>query len=402
MAHAAVAGLLYLTGRRLWDGRTGFWAAAGYTAAPGVTVSAMIMSTDPVMMAFWAAALYAWVRAAERGRPLVGRCWGSRSASRCWQSTRLSPSPPGALGYGLFSARGRDWRGAMVAGLVALAVLSPNLWWQAQHGFVTVGHVAEDAAPPGERYTVAGLAEFLGTQLGVIGPVWFIAILAALWRRRDWLPDGGCGCSPGRPFRCSAPWRRSPSMSGRSRTGRRRPMSRARCSPRASCWRAAGGGRCRCRRAIGVIAAALFYIAAWAYAAFPLDLPRAADPFKKMRIGEPFCEAALGQMAEEGAEVLLSNDRRRLSECMFYGGLTLDDIAVWNPGLVPHNHHELVSTLRRGDDRPMLLAVMSPSAARTIAGHFEHAHRIETGTFQTHSGSQFAYSIWFVQGFRGY
>jgi hypothetical protein len=154
--------------------------------------------------------------------------------------------------------------------------------------------------------------------------------------------------------------------------------------------------------ATGLLAAAALYAAAWAYHAFPLDLPRTADPFKKMRIGEPFCEAALGLMAEEGAEILLSDDRRRLSECMFYGGLTFDDIAVWNPDLAPANHHELVSTLRAGDERPMLLAVMSPEAARSIARHFDDAHEIETGTVQTHSGSQFLYAIWFVQGFRGY
>src|SRR5690606_5406432 len=71
LSHAGVAAVLFLLGRRLWDGRTGFWAAAGYTAAPGVTVSAMLMTTDPVLMAFWAVALYAWFRAAEGG----GRAW---------------------------------------------------------------------------------------------------------------------------------------------------------------------------------------------------------------------------------------------------------------------------------------------------------------------------------------
>ena len=54
LAHAAIAAMLFLLGRRLFDAATGFWAAAAYTAAPGVSVSAMIMSTDPVMMAAWA------------------------------------------------------------------------------------------------------------------------------------------------------------------------------------------------------------------------------------------------------------------------------------------------------------------------------------------------------------
>ena len=400
-AHAVIAAFVFMTGRRLWDGRTGFWAAAGYTAAPGVTASALVMSTDPVMMAGWAVALYAWVRAAEEG----GRWWAvlgaALGAATLAKYTGLAFAA-GALGYGLFSARARDWRGTAIAAAVALLVIAPNLSWQASNGFVTVAHVAEDAAPPGERYTLAGLAEFLGAQLGVIGPAWFVAILAALWRRRDWVGDWRMRMLAWQTFallgamtalafyvRAQPNWA-APAYVAGSLLAARAVLARD--------WRWA----LPVQVATGVLAAAALYIAAWAYHAFPLELPRAADPFKKMRIGEPFCEAALGLMAEEGAEILLSDDRRRLSECMFHGGLTFDDIAVWNPDLAPSNHHELVSTLRPGDERPMLLAVMSPGAAEAIAGHFEDAHPIETGSVRTHSDGEFRYAIWFVQGFRGY
>ena len=66
----------------------------------------------------------------------------------------------------------------------------------------------------------------------------------------------------------------------------------------------------------------------------------------------------LGVMAEEGADAILSNNRRRLSECMFQGQLLWQDIAVWNPDPWPENHHELVATLEPGDERVLVLAVM--------------------------------------------
>ncbi len=50
LAHALAGWLIFLTGRRLWDSRTGFWAAAGYTAAPGVALSAMVMTADAVVV----------------------------------------------------------------------------------------------------------------------------------------------------------------------------------------------------------------------------------------------------------------------------------------------------------------------------------------------------------------
>ena len=153
---------------------------------------------------------------------------------------------------------------------------------------------------------------------------------------------------------------------------------------------------------VGAVAAILLYGAAAAYAIKPLDLPRAADPFKKMRLAEPFCERAMAAMAEEGADVLLSNDRRRLSECMFLGGLGWEEIAVWNPDMLPNNHHELVATLNPGDERPMLLAMLDPALARQIAGRFEFAREIDAGAVQTHADRSFTYTLWVVQGFRGY
>ncbi|MEM6354485.1 MAG: hypothetical protein AAF844_02230, partial [Pseudomonadota bacterium] len=123
-------------------------------------------------------------------------------------------------------------------------------------------------------------------------------------------------------------------------------------------------------------------------------------PFKKMRLAEPFCGPALAAMAEEGAEVMLSTDRRRLSECMFLGGLGWDAIAVWNPDIVAENHHELVATLMPGDQRPMLLAVLK--GADEIPAAFEEARRIDGGSFRTHRDREHAYELWFVQGFTDY
>ncbi|MEM9737407.1 MAG: hypothetical protein AAF908_12510, partial [Pseudomonadota bacterium] len=151
--------------------------------------------------------------------------------------------------------------------------------------------------------------------------------------------------------------------------------------------------------ALGVGACALVWVLALVYTQAE-EWPRAPDPFKKMRIAEPFCGRALSAMGEEGTEVLLSTDRRRLSECMFLGGLGWDEVAVWNPDQLPANHHELVATLYAGDDRPMLLAVFGGGAE--IARQFEDAREIETGRFRTHADRDYGISLWAVQGFRGY
>ncbi|MEM6904515.1 MAG: glycosyltransferase family 39 protein, partial [Pseudomonadota bacterium] len=136
VAHALVAWLIFATARRLFDGRTGFGAAVGYTAAPGVGVSSMIVSTDPIMMVFWGLALYGTVRAREGGAPwwaLVGAAIGAGMLAKY----TMVAFAVGLLGWVMLSAERRDWRGLGIAALAALVVFSPNLLWNLQNGFAT-------------------------------------------------------------------------------------------------------------------------------------------------------------------------------------------------------------------------------------------------------------------------
>src|SRR5262245_57133802 len=70
LLQAGAAVFVYGIGARLYDRRTGCWSALSYASLPGVSVSAFIISTDAALLLFWAAALYAFVRARDQ------RGWG--------------------------------------------------------------------------------------------------------------------------------------------------------------------------------------------------------------------------------------------------------------------------------------------------------------------------------------
>jgi 4-amino-4-deoxy-L-arabinose transferase-like glycosyltransferase len=85
----------------------------------------------------------------------------------------------------LADARGRAWLKTpwpWAGGTLALAVFSPNLVWQAQHGWETFAFQFGRAAHGALSWRY--LAEFLGAQLGLLTPL--IAVLAAIgfWRAR--------------------------------------------------------------------------------------------------------------------------------------------------------------------------------------------------------------------------
>src|SRR5262249_56588401 len=67
LLHAVAAAFVYGIGARLYDRRVGLWSALVYASLPGVSVSAFVISTDAALLLFWAAALYAFIRARESG-----------------------------------------------------------------------------------------------------------------------------------------------------------------------------------------------------------------------------------------------------------------------------------------------------------------------------------------------
>lgn len=185
LLHAGTASFLFLTGRHLWDARTGFYAALVYLTLPAIWIGSAAISTDTPMMFAWSAALYCVVR------------------------LRDTASWPAAIGLGLAVGTGfmakyamiyfligtalallldRDARRALLslqglaAGLLALAIWSPNLLWNAANDFATVSHTAANANWGGELFHPGEFADFLFGQMLVFGPATFIALIVVLYR----------------------------------------------------------------------------------------------------------------------------------------------------------------------------------------------------------------------------
>lgn len=183
--HTLGAVFLFHLGRDMYDGRTGMLAALGYALMPAVILSSAVISTDGVLMPFWCAALYAF--------------WRLRAGNGGW----VSAAGLGlALGAGLLSKYAmiyfvigivltllidRDTRRALfsryglVALLVAGAVFAPHLAWNAAHDFKTVSHTVDNANLGGHLFNPENALTFLIDQIGVFGPVSFLALVFGLF-----------------------------------------------------------------------------------------------------------------------------------------------------------------------------------------------------------------------------
>ena len=173
------------------NARAGFFLLLIISATPLMSAGAVLMTIDPLSVLFWTAAMLAGWRAVQdkagtREWLWVGLWMGLGFLSKY---TELFQLLCWAVFFALWPAARKHLRrpGPYLAVLVNLLCAVPVLIWNAQHGWITYFHVASDAGvgKPWEP-TLKHLGDFLGSELGLLNPIFFVATVwaaIAFWRR---------------------------------------------------------------------------------------------------------------------------------------------------------------------------------------------------------------------------
>ena len=173
------------------NARAGFILLLIITATPLMSVGGVLMTIDPLSVLFWTAAMLAGWRAVQdsagtREWLWVGLWMGLGFLSKY---TELFQLLCWAVFFALWPAARKHLRrpGPHLALLVNVVCALPVLIWNGQHGWITYFHVANDAGvgQPWEP-TLRHVGDFLGSELGLLNPVFFVATVwaaIAFWRR---------------------------------------------------------------------------------------------------------------------------------------------------------------------------------------------------------------------------
>lgn len=190
LIHAATSVVLMLVGRRLFDARTGMLAGLIFVTAPAVAVASLLVSTDTPMLCCFAIALYCLSRLTEARSAGWALAMGAAIGLGLMAKYAMIYFPASAAIAAILLPRARiAWRDAGLAALVALAILAPNVWWNATNGLATLHHTADNSDFAEGAFFPGKLAGFLAGQFAISGPVAFGAFLAGLgWARRGGTP----------------------------------------------------------------------------------------------------------------------------------------------------------------------------------------------------------------------
>jgi membrane-associated phospholipid phosphatase len=197
---AAILGVMLLRFlAREIGARPSFWLVLVSTATPLLGIGTILMTIDPPLVLCWMWAVVAGWRAAQpdgktRDWLFVGLAMGLGFLCKYTAACQI-------VCWAVFFALWRPARthlrqpGPWLALLVFLICTLPVVIWNAQHGWITVHHVAGDASLQNPWHpTLRYFWEFLFVQAGLLNPIFFAGALWAVfafwkrWRERPlWL-----------------------------------------------------------------------------------------------------------------------------------------------------------------------------------------------------------------------
>ncbi|MFM9881094.1 MAG: ArnT family glycosyltransferase [Burkholderiaceae bacterium] len=226
LLYPLTAGMIFLLGRDLYGPRVGAVAALVFISSFMVGLLGLFVSTDSLLLFFWASAAWCWWRGLHRARMAwwlaAGLALGLGLLSKytmaafaatalwtLWSNYHLAKvnTAPGAIHFADFGPR-PAWQtaGPWLAALIALALFAPHIAWNLNHGSPTLRHTAEITTLAKQAGGAASLAEFWAGQLLLLGPLPLLVALAAavqagrwVWLRRSGAATGPNGAAPPEP-----------------------------------------------------------------------------------------------------------------------------------------------------------------------------------------------------------
>jgi hypothetical protein len=173
--------------RALWpQGRLALRAAALFSLTPLIDANAMFLSPDNGLALFTTLTWLCFWRAAQRPEllarwMLAGLCAGLALLSKFHAWILL---PPLYAFLALSPAHRPQLRraGPWLAILVALAVLSPNLIWNARHEWLNYAFQWSRSDLPESRFEWSNVLHYLFGPLITLSPLVYAAMLIAIWR----------------------------------------------------------------------------------------------------------------------------------------------------------------------------------------------------------------------------
>jgi len=355
------AGVLFAVGRALYDARIGFWAAIVFATLPGVSYSSLLMTTDVPLIVLWTVMLFAWVMLVKHKTMgfaiLLGVTIGIGLLAKQAMIYAL-------LCIACHAAVSRDAREALkggralVAGIIAVALFSPNIVWNVQNDFPTAKHTGANIGWKYPYLHPISLLEFIGAQFALFGPI-LLVVLARAGLRETRAPS-----DPGKTLLLCFSLPILGLLIVQALLSRAHGNWAATAYPAATIFVTAVLLE-RGRRTLFAVSLALHLALGAAIATAPA-FARVWPVFEDLRflrssIGwDETAQAVRARLDQQPYGALLVPSRELAAEFLYYLRDSTVPLYVWSRRTTPHNHYEMTRPFTAGVSEPVLFVSLRP------------------------------------------
>jgi hypothetical protein len=283
--------------------------------------------------------------------------------------------------------------------LIAVVIYLPNLWWNWSNGFVSYLHVRDNAELRGSLIHPGAFLEFLASQFGVFGPVFFAALIVLAGRFRP-LAD------PRARLLAVFALPTLAMMLCLSMLSRAQPNWAAPTYVSAVVLVVAWLAQMGWRRLIAfsvvlnLTAAVLIFGATDALAAAGVAVPAKYDPLHRLRGWRQLGKQVGELMAAYPGLQLLADDREILAALIYYVRPHPFGAVEWNPIPGISDQWRLTNNIgkHRGED---FLAVTVHGLMNAMRDDFTEITPLTTIRIDTGPNGGMEYTLYIARGFRG-
>lgn len=172
--------MIYLLGRELFESeKVGFYSALLANVIPLYSIGAILMTTDALLVFFWAASVYSLKKAIDGEKHWWYVSGALIGLGFLGKYTAVLLYPVAGL-YLLAVREQRHWlkrSEPYAAGLLSLIFATPVIYWNISHGQVTIKHTLGQAGTEAAFLSLKPFFDFLGSQAGLVTPLIFAGLV---------------------------------------------------------------------------------------------------------------------------------------------------------------------------------------------------------------------------------
>lgn len=406
----STAWVIFLIVRRLYRDQdngeaTAFWSAIAFASLPMVSLGSWLITTDGPLLLFWALTLYFLLGALESDSWKSWLATGAAAGLGLMSKYSMVFFAPALLIYLVLSPAKRHLLLSpklYAAAGIALAILTPNLLWNANHEFVSYRHTAEISQLDQSLLHPQAFLEFFLAQFGVFGPVMAAVLVMVAFQAMTLVKDDrlrflaafsllplGAFLGMSLLSRAFANWAAFSYVTGAALV---------------SVWLI----RQNKKRWLSVAIAINLALGAGLYhfhdiaKALNIQLTRHTDPAARVSGYRDLGKEVSTLLAKHPDARLLGDNRKSFASLLYYARPFSREAAYLNPSGTLNNHYALTADIKQHPGREFIFVTQASYSPEALKRWFESVESLGTISIPVLPDFALNYQVWHVRQFKGY